>query len=166
MKKLAKRLKRRTQRKRLGEKWPTKRSHWLKLFPREIQMVEDLNRVRLKIEGKTLKQSESQIIGKLRERKVAIALKNLKEQGKIFGYLVPGKLSYYDLIEGVDFLFVYVDVAYKICRFSVTGKKWIEIHQRKHPEIPVIPIDLDENIEFIEQKILFLKENNNNHVHK
>jgi len=157
VRKLTKRLKRRTQRERLGEKWPTKRSHWLKLFPREIQRTENLNRVRPKIEKKILGQPQAQEIGELREKKVLDALEDLKEKREIQNYLSQGKLSYADL-GGVDFIFVYVnDGAYKVCRFSVTGERWIKKHQERHPEIPVIPVDLNESRESIEQRVLALR---------
>jgi hypothetical protein len=102
---------------------------------------------------------ETQKIGLLREEKVNDALKNLKRKGKIRDYFWSGKLSYADLIEGVDFTFVFVDTKYKICRISVTGWNWIEKHRKRHPEIPILPVGLRESRKSIERKILSLKNN-------
>lgn len=127
-------------------------------------MKEDeiLARVRPKIQQEVFWQSETQNIGKLREEKVSKALKSLKKKGEIRDYRWLGKLSYYDLIEGADFIFIYIDGHYKICYFSVTGKRWIEKHQKNHPEVPVLTIGLREEEESIKEKIIALKKDNNN----
>ena len=166
MRKLARRLKRRTQQERLGERRPEKRNDWLKMFPREIKRAKVLARAQLKIQEKILEQSEAQLIGRLREEKVFKALQFLKERGEIRDYLWPGKLSYSDLIEGVDFIFIYVNGCYKVCRFSVTGWRWIKQHKEKHPEIPVLSVNLEESRESIEQKILCLKNGNGNYFRR
>ena len=164
--KLSKRLRRRAQKERLGERWPRRKSHWLKLFPQEIQMVENFNKARPVIEAKTLKKPRAQEIGRLREEKVLEALQSLKKEGEIHDFLWPGKLSYTDLIEGVDFIFIYVDGCYKVCRFSVTGRKWVKQHKKRHPEVPVFSVDLKESKKSIEYKIISLKNGNNNHFHR
>jgi len=124
-------------------------------------MFKTFNKLQTKVREKVLKQ-EGQAIGRLKEEKVAIALQRLREKGEIRDYLWMGKLSYADLIEGVDFLFTYVDGRYRTCRFSITGRKWIVAHLRKHPEVPIFSVDLEERGQSIEQKILALK---NNHSH-
>ncbi len=98
--------------------------------------------IRKEVQKKMSTEPEfSAIIGKLREDKVAKALQSLKEKGEIHDYLKSGKLSYLDLIEGVDFIFIYIDGCYKVCRFSVTGWRWLEEHQKnilkfQHCQLP------------------------------
>ncbi len=157
------RLKRRTQKERLGELKRFTRSDWRRLFPKETRIEKILLKIRPKVEEKILGQSETEIIGRRREGKVFNALRELKKKGVIRDYLSPGKLSYSDLIEGVDCIFVYVDSCYKVCRFSITGRRWIKQHQERHPEIPVFSVDLEESEESIEQKIIFLKNGDNDH---
>ena len=146
---MAKRLRRRIQHERLGERRPEKRSDWVKLFPRETKMARVLARLQSKMQEKVLWQ-EGQVIGRLREEKVVRALQNLKNKGEIRDFLWMGKLSYADLIEGVDFLFTYVDGGYRICRFSVTGWKWVAKHLERHPEVPTFSVNLDENMKSVE----------------
>ena len=140
---------------------------WLKLFPEEVRKSAFLYNVRPKIKEKILLgQPETQRIGRLREQKVNEALKNLKKKEEIRDYFWSGKLSYADLIEGVDFIFVYVDTKYKICRFSVTGWNWVEKHRKKHPDIPILPVGLKESRESIERKILSLKNSDEKFSHQ
>ena len=164
---MSKGAKRRTKRERLGERKIYRWEDWQRIFPGETANAAKLARVRPKIEEKILTQPEAQIIGRLREEKFIEALGHLKEKGEIRDYLSPGKLSYTDLIEGVDFIFVYVDRGYKVCRCSVTGPEWIGKHQARHPEISIIPVGLNESRESIEEKILALKNSNrNSHLHR
>lgn len=154
------RLRRRTQHERLGERMPIKRTHWLKLFPGEEEIVGLWAKVKLKIKAKieNQKQEEAQRIGKIRGKKVMEALTELKLKREIHDFPPPAEHSYLDLIEGIDFEFVYIDShCYRICRFSVTGEKWVQKHQERHPEVPVLAIGLSESQKSIEEKILALK---------
>lgn len=155
--KVLRRLKRRTHKERSGEGKRWKSNDWLKVFPRETKKAKTLAKVQPKIQEKMLKEPGAQIIGRLIEEKVSDALQNLKKKREIRDYLETGKLSYADLIEGVDFIFIYIDGIYRICRFSVTGWKWLGEKQERYPEIPILPITLEESIESIEQKIIALK---------
>lgn len=130
---------------------------WLDLFPQEIQQSIILAEVRPRIEEKITKQAQSQLIGQLRKRKVAAALGNLKKKGEIRDYFQSGEMSYANLIEGVDFTFIYIEDVYRVCYFSVTGLKWAKKHLIKHPQIPVLVIGLNEKRRSIEKKILSLK---------
>jgi hypothetical protein len=150
------RLKRRTQHQRFGERMPSKKTHWLKLFPHEIKVSNIEDKVQKKIQPRLVSQEVTQRIGKIREQKVLNALQDLKNRREIRDFLPVAKLSYLDLIEGVDFVFIYIDGCYKICKFSVTGGKWVEQHKQQHPEIPVLAIGLGESQESIEQKIMNL----------
>ncbi len=147
---------RRTQHERLGE-MINKRVLWSRLFPGEEEIFTLFVRIRQKIKARMVYQKKSQKIGVLREEKVKEALNDLKQKGEIHDFLPHGKLSYTDLIKGIDFIFVYIDGCYKTCRFSVTGEDWIQKHLQRHPEIPVLAIGLSENQKSIEKKILALK---------
>lgn len=155
------RLKRRTQHERFGERMPSKKTHWEKLFPEEGKMFSRWKKVEPKIKARieNQKQEEAQKIGKRREEKVMEALKELKQKGKIHDFPPkPAGLSYLDLMEGIDFEFIYIDsYCYRICRFSVTGKDWVQEHLKRHPEVPVLAIGLQETQKSIEEKILALK---------
>ncbi|MBU4370111.1 hypothetical protein KKG58_05170 [Patescibacteria group bacterium] len=130
----------------------------LRLFSKEIRRDKILTNIRPKVEKRIKEQTNTQLIGQIREKKVIAALEDLKKKGKIHDYFQSGKLSYADLIEGIDFIFVYVKDVYHVCYFSVTGSRWVDKHLEKHPEIPVLNIRLDENRESIEKKILKLEE--------
>ncbi len=79
-------------------------------------------------------------IGKWREEKMTSLLQELKKGKFIHDFLKTDDLSFQDIVEGIDFFIVYVDNAYKFYPLSVTGKKWIKEHKRRHPEIPVIDV--------------------------
>ena len=130
---------------------------WIRLFPHEVERSAALARVRPKIEKKIEEQIKTQSIGWIREKKVAAALEDLKRGGEIRDYLLSARDSYTNLIQGIDFIFIYVNGIYRTCRFSVTGPKWVESHLKRHPEIPVISVDLTERRESIQSKILALK---------
>ena len=150
------RLRRRIRKKRLN-----KRAIIEKLFAEDIKKERILTKARQRIKEKILQQPEIQIIiGDIREQRVLEALQNLQEKGEIRGFEPAGNLSYANLIEGIDFTFVYVtsDI-HKTCPFSVTGERWIDHHKERHPEIPVIAIDIWESRESIERKILALRNN-------
>ena len=153
---MARRSRRRTRQK---ERRTWKKRDWLELFPKEMKMVRALAWLQPKMQKKVLLQS-GQNLGRLREEKVFLALQDLKIKGEIRDFLWMGKLSHADLIEGVDFIFTYVNGGrYNICRFSVTGWRWVPKHLERHPEIPTFAVGLDESMDFIKQKILASKNN-------
>ncbi len=137
-----------------------KKEDWKKLFPAAVHRAEILKKLRIRVEKKMTNQ-HSRPIGEIREKKTVEALENLKKQGKIRDYIRSEKLGYLDLIQGVDFIIVYVDDTYRICEFSVTGPNWIREHEERHPEIPVIVVGLYETPESIERKIVSLKRKSN-----
>lgn len=157
MKELARsrRLKRRTQNQRLGE-MPNKTNLWSKLFKEDIKKAKTLNRVRTSIKRKIIYQINEQRVGMIREEKVRRALQALKDKKKIMSFLSTAKFSFADLIEGIDFMFIYVNGTYQTCRFSVTGYQWAKEHEERHPEVPVIAVKLQESRWSIERKILNL----------
>jgi len=87
-------------------------------------------------------QEIGQKIGKIREHKVILALEHLKKHGIIKDYLQTAKLSFSDLMRGIDFYIIFVDDKYRSQAFSVTGLAWLDSHLEKHPEIPVLTISL------------------------
>ena len=148
-------LKRRTQHERLGE-MPNRTKLWTDLFLVDEKKAEILNRVRINIKKKIVYQVNEQRIGRIREEKVRRALQALKDKKKIASFLSTAKFSFADLIEGIDFVFIYVNRTYQIYRFSVTGYRWVKEHQERHPKIPVIAVRLKESRLSIERKILDL----------
>jgi len=95
-------------------------------------------------------------IGKERKRRVSVALKELKKEGKIRDFLPAGNLSFSDVVRGIDFYAVCINgVKYRTYPFSVTGKYWAERDRKHHPEIPVIAVDLlGDTLGLIKEKIM------------
>lgn len=110
------------------------------------------------VEKKIPFQEDTEWIGMVRERKVNRALTELKNEGKIIDFVPTGRLSYADLMKGIDFAFSAIaDKRHVFMVFSVTGKKWVESHLLKHPLVPVVAVELDEEISSVKRKILDLK---------
>lgn len=151
----SRRLKRRTQHERFGE-MPNKTKNWNKLFPIDVKEFKRFNLIKTKIEERARFQTDTQKIGKIREDKVLSALKSLKEKTKIKDFIKTAKFGKLDLMEGIDFRIIYIEKIYKIIDFSVTGQKWIETHRKRYPEIPVLPVFLEESVFSVEKKILRL----------
>lgn len=116
-------------------------------------------RAKVKVEKEISSNLRSEIVGQIRERKVFESLTCLKNQRKILNFLQTGKYGYNDLIKGIDFLFTYIDPKeqnYTVCYFFVTGPKWVKKHSKKHPEVPVISVRVNESQESVCRKILKL----------
>ncbi len=94
-------------------------------------------------------------IGKKRQDKMISSLQELKKGGIIHDFLQTGDLSFQDIVEGIDFFIVHIgSTRYKICPLSVTGKRWLEEHKRRHPEIPVIDIAENDTAASVKSKIM------------
>ena len=95
-------------------------------------------------------------IGRKRQEKMSSLLQELKDEegGIIRGFLQTGDLSFQDVVEGIDFFVVYIDGTYKVCPLSVTGKRWLEEHKSKHPEVPVIDITETDTAVSVKEKIM------------
>jgi len=93
-------------------------------------------------------------LGEKREDMAKRALQELKEDGLIYNFLPTRSLSWADVAEGVDFFIIYVGKRYRVCRLGVTGRGWVEIQKRKHPENQIIFIDLEETQESVKNKVL------------
>jgi hypothetical protein len=127
-----------------------------------LRGVKKYKRIKKKLRQTIEKQKDEQIIGDFRERKVYLALESLKKKGLIRNFLKTKKLSYPDLMLGIDFYIVFIDNEYHALPFSVTGPRWVDVHFEKHPEIPVIAVNLEDSRVAIEEKILNLIEKRKN----
>ncbi|MFH1392964.1 MAG: hypothetical protein ABIG73_01080 [Patescibacteria group bacterium] len=94
-------------------------------------------------------------IGKKREEKIKESLQELKEGGIIRDFLQTNKLSFPDIVRGIDFFVIHVSGAkYKVCPLSVTGERWVKGDQDRHPNVPVVAIDLSDTSNAIKGKIM------------
>ncbi len=94
-------------------------------------------------------------IGKRREEKLKHSLQELKEEGVIRDFLQTEKLSFPDIARGIDFFIIHVGSArYKVYPISVTGERWAEEDRERHPEVPVITINLSDTSDSIKSKIM------------
>ncbi len=109
----------------------------------------------IKTERQNPKKKLEYAIGKKIETKTREALQCLKEKKTIPDFIWPGELSFTDVMRGIDFFIVHIKKGrYSFCPLSVTGKRWMKEHQRKHSEIPVIAVSLYESQESIQEKIM------------
>lgn len=100
-------------------------------------------------------EQRSYEVGKGRQEKMIPLLQELKEGRIIRDFLQTGDLSFQDIMEGIDFFVVYVDdKGYRVIPLSVTGERWIGKHRDRHPEIPVIAVDIFETSDSIKSKIM------------
>ncbi len=96
-------------------------------------------------------------LGKQREERVDVILRELKEEGVIRNFVPTGNLSFRDKKKRIDFFIVYVgDTSYKVCALSVTREGWVEEHKQRHPETSVIAVDLLDTSASIKNKIIEL----------
>ena len=117
---------------------------------RFLMICEDIKRQRKSPQGQ-----RSYKIGKRRQEKMITPLQELKEEGIIRDFLETGDLSFQDVMKGIDFFVVYVDdKSYKVLSLSVTGEGWIRQHRVRHPEIPIIAINLSDTPASIKNKIM------------
>jgi len=94
-------------------------------------------------------------VGRRREEKIKFSLQELKKEGIIRDFLQTEKLSFPDIARGIDFFIIYVGSArYKVYPISVTGERWAEEDRERHPEIPVITINLSDTSDSIKSKIM------------
>ncbi len=90
--------------------------------------------------------NRSRKIGILRQDIVDAVLGYLKEKGVITFYLKTESFSWADLIDGIDFYVVVIKEQYVTVPISVTGPLWIKSHLERHPEVPVVSVDLRKGI--------------------
>lgn len=114
-----------------------------------------LIREKIKKQRETLEGLRNYEIGKRREQRVAGILQEMENSGLIRGFAPPGDLSFQDVVEGIDFFVVYVSgKSYRFLPLSVTGKRWIEKHRDRHPEIPIIDIAESDTAASVKSKIM------------
>ncbi len=117
------------------------------------QIVAYVN-IKKEIKNKIPIQGYSNFIGKEREKMVHLVLDEMKKEMEIIDFIETGKLSYADVMEGIDIYIVFINgSAYKTARLSVTGPRWMRKHAKKHPEVPVIAVDIKDPPEKIRRKI-------------
>jgi hypothetical protein len=96
-------------------------------------------------------------IGLKREERVKKALEELKEEGLIRDFLPAGSLSFADIIKGIDFTVITIGkTRYCVHYLDTTGYHWVKKHQEKRRDRIVIPIEVDEPIPLIKEKIINL----------
>lgn len=81
-------------------------------------------------------------------------LQDLKDKRIIRDFMETPDLSFSDIVKGIDFYIVYVDTKYKIYPLSITGERWLEGHELKHPEIPVICVSENDTTASMKEKVL------------
>jgi hypothetical protein len=84
----------------------------------------------------------SRAVGILRQDIVDAILGHFKDKGIIALYLKTKAFSWADLIDGVDFYIVVIKDQYVTIPISVTGPFWIRDHLKRHPDVPVVSVDL------------------------
>ena len=94
-------------------------------------------------------------IGEKREEKIKYSLQELKKEGLIRDFLQTDRFSFSDIVKGIDFFVICVGNAkYKVYPISVTGERWVREHQLRHPEIPVVAVNLSDTSISIKNKIM------------
>ncbi len=86
--------------------------------------------------------NRARAVGILRQDIVREVLNQLKNRGLIKFYLQTEAFSWADLVEGIDFYIVVIKERYITIPISVTGPFWIRSHLTRHPDIPVVAVDL------------------------
>jgi hypothetical protein len=93
-------------------------------------------------------------IGLNREDIVFLTLKEMKRKQEIHDFLRSEKFSKND-VRGVDFIIIAVGKSkYRKVEISVTGPRWAKKDQEKHPDIPVLAVKEEDDIESMREKIL------------
>ena len=93
-------------------------------------------------------------IGKRKEMLVMKVLEELKEVGTIRDFVPSGNRSYSDMEGGIDVFATRVgEKGYQVIPLSITGRKWVEKHKNKHPEVPVIEVNSWESYSTIKKRV-------------
>ncbi|MFH1162166.1 MAG: hypothetical protein V1696_02735 [Candidatus Jorgensenbacteria bacterium] len=104
-----------------------------------------------KMEGET---PLGEFVGRERERLVRAVLEKMERQNAILGFVETGRFSYADVKKGVDFYVVVMRRRRReVVELSVTGPRRVKDHLRRHPEIPVIGVKMNEKIPKVEEKV-------------
>src|SRR3989344_4215 len=92
-------------------------------------------------------------LGDERQRRALQALMHMRNAGTILAFLPTGRLSYADLIKGIDF-YVVVRGVYKrlVIPFDVGGEPWAGLKAERHPGVFPVSIDLFDALELVEFK--------------
>ena len=82
--------------------------------------------------------------GDKREALVGKVLKKLKEEKKIIAFMKATKFGLADIAEGIDFYIVIMRKKRIVVPIQVTGPYFAEEHKAKHPKIPVISVEKED----------------------
>lgn len=116
-----------------------------------------LSEIQEKIRKRALKNSVHAInVGLNREDLVTLTLREMKQKHEIVDYLPTGRFSKAD-IKGIDFIVITAGKSrYEKIKISVTGPRWVSCHQKKHPNVSVLCVEDNDDIEAIGKKILVI----------
>lgn len=93
-------------------------------------------------------------VGDERERRVLEVLDKMKDDHFIHDFLPTGKLSFADVMRGVDvYVTVVCESSYRLIKLSITGPKWVDEHKRKHSDTLVISVESYETDDAIRKRI-------------
>lgn len=93
-------------------------------------------------------------IGFRRESRVEKILRQLQKKGIIRGFVKSSKRDPTDR-QGIDFVVVKVGRAfYEVFPVQVTGRNWVENHKERHPQVPIVVVELSIPDEQIQKKIV------------
>lgn len=94
-------------------------------------------------------------VGVKREEMVVDALRAMQKDGEIIWFARTGRLSFADLMRGIDFFIVAMNVSRRlVVRLAVTGDYWVADYVARHPENPVLAVDVErDNRETLRRKI-------------
>jgi hypothetical protein len=104
--------------------------------------------------------TRNNITGKSREEIVTHVLQSLKKEGEIRDFIRTSSsenVGWADLIEGIDFYVVKINSQYRVFAISVTGPSWVDAHLSRHPEVPIVIVDLKDKDVFQRTREQFLK---------
>ena len=94
-------------------------------------------------------------IGKERQKMAILALQELKDRELIYNFWPTSEDSFQDIVKGIDFYVSYFNGARRrVFSFSITGEKWAKKDRDRHPEVPVVAINLSETSDSIKSKIM------------
>lgn len=98
--------------------------------------------------------SSQRHIGDMREEKIFGILQKMKDDNSIRDFLPTGKLSFADVMYGVDFyVTVICESSHRFIELSITGPKWVEKHKQKRPNTLVIGVESYETDDIIRKRI-------------
>lgn len=114
-----------------------------------------LTEIQEKIYAKASENSMYSInAGLNREDLVMLTFLEMKRRKEIFDYIRSEQFGEMDL-RGTDFVVIVIRKAkYEPIKISVTGPRWIHHHKEKHPNIPILCVEKNDDVNKIKEKLL------------